>query len=131
MIGKLIYLASPFTHKNKSVMEERFWVVSEVAGRLTKERNVHLYCPIAMGWPIAQKADLPTDWNYWQHNCKVFISRCQELWVVMIDGWKESTGVQAEIEYAKSIGISVKYVYIGGYEPIIYEETECIELCLI
>lgn len=43
-------------------------------------------------------------WNTW------FISRCEELWVLMLDGWKESTGVTAETAIARALGKPTYYV---------------------
>lgn len=41
--------------------------------------------------------------------CKSLISKCDELWVLKIDGWEQSKGVSAEIEYAESLNIPIKY----------------------
>lgn len=121
MNNKLIYLASPFTHEDKDVMIQRFEIVSKVACHLIGNRKFHVFSPIAHSWPIAKQGDLPTDWEYWEENCKLFVSRCQELWIVMIPGWETSTGVLAERDYAREIGLNIKYVEPN--QMIIFDEA--------
>jgi len=113
---KLIYLASPYTYKGngdkitKSVIEEQnFEAVCRVASRLMKE-GTKLFSPIAHCHPIAMAGGLPTDWRFWQDYCRATLGRCDEIWVLMLDGWKESTGVQAEIELAIKLGLPVTYI---------------------
>ena len=38
---------------------------------------------------------------------------CSGMYVLMFDGWKDSVGVTAEIEYAKELGIHVEYLDEG------------------
>lgn len=38
------------------------------------------------------------------------ISKCDEVWVVKMIGWKESVGVTAEIKFARKKGIKVKFI---------------------
>lgn len=38
------------------------------------------------------------------------LKRCNELVVLMLDGWKESRGVQAEIRIALELGKPVRYL---------------------
>jgi len=33
-----------------------------------------------------------------------------ELWVLMLPGWEDSVGLTAEIEFAESAGIPVRYI---------------------
>ena len=109
MENKLIYLASPYTHRDALVKTARAKSVALVACKLMV-KGMHVFSPIAHGVPIANQGDLPILWDYWEENCKVFLSRCQCLIVVMLYGWDESVGVLAEIKYAKSIGIPVMYL---------------------
>ena len=105
----LIYLASPYSHPDESVRLQRFETVCFVADKLMSEGK-HVFSPIAHTHPIAVKGDLPKGWDFWEEFDRKFISACGELWVVMMDGWRESKGVQAEIKIANELGIPVKYV---------------------
>ena len=107
--GGLIYLASPYSHPDPEVRQQRFETVCFVAANLMREGK-HIYSPIAHTHPIALKGDLPKGWDFWEQFDRKMLAACQELWVVMMDGWRESKGVAAEIQIANEMGIPVKYV---------------------
>ena len=49
------------------------------------------------------------------------LSRCDEIWVLCLDGVEESKGVAAEIEFAKKIGLDLWYLipqYDGSYARV-------------
>jgi nucleoside 2-deoxyribosyltransferase len=103
----LIYLASPYTHDSIDVMNERFEKVCRAAADLMQSGEL-VYSPIAHGHAIAVQNELPVQWEYWRDNCIWFIERCSEVVILTLDGWRNSTGVQAEIEIAKSHGKPVR-----------------------
>lgn len=102
----LIYLASPYNSSFPFVRERRFQDVCSVAATLMS-RGVHLFCPIAHTHPIAQKDNLSPGWKYWQEFDRLMLSHCSALWIVMLDGWKESEGIKGEIQIAKEMGIEI------------------------
>lgn len=106
---KLIYLASPYNHVSPCVREERFNLVCHVAAKLMK-KGVHLFCPIAHTHPIAVCGDLPKGWDYWQQYDRLMLSNCSALWIVEMDGWKESQGIKGEIEIARELGLEILLV---------------------
>lgn len=113
---KVVYIASPYSHKSRSVMRERFDKVCIVQGSyLKKYGSTHTFIgPIAMAHPIAQRTiGLPTDWEFWQTHDKAIIKKCDEMWVVAMDGWKESKGVNAEIAFANNNNIPVRIMTEG------------------
>lgn len=117
MEEQLIYLASPFTTKDKILKEDRFIRACDAAAYLMQKGKV-VFSPIVHGYPIARMRDLPTTWEYWQVNCKTFVSRCQSVFVLMLPGWNESTGVQTEIEIAEELNIPILYMDPYTYEII-------------
>lgn len=108
---KVVYIASPFSHSLLKVMKLRRKRIAQVAAKL------HLQFPHAFILPITQSACMK-DWEptlgesfkYWKDRDLKFISRSDEVWVVMMDGWEESVGVQAEIKYATRNNIPVSYI---------------------
>ena len=108
----MIYLASPYSSPDDTIMESRFHEVARCAARLMAV-GVHLFCPITHTHPIACAGELPRGWDYWQQFDYWFISRCDALVVVRMDGWEESKGVEAEIQIAHQCGIPVLYVDSG------------------
>ena len=105
----LIYLASPYSHHDPAVRQQRFETVCFVAANLMREGK-HVYSPIAHTHPIAMKGDLPKGWDFWEQFDRKMISACQEVWVVMMDGWQESKGVAAELAIAGEMGLKVRYI---------------------
>lgn len=106
---RIVYLAIPYSHPDKQVRHRRFEIANEVAADLMSKGEM-VFSPISHSHVIAVKNDLPTSWDYWQEHCKSFVSVSSKLYVITVDGWEESTGVQAEIELAKELNIPIKYI---------------------
>ena len=109
--NELIYMASPYTHEDKKVVEHRFEEVCKVTAQLMKE-GLFIFSPIAHTHPLV-KYDIPGYWEYWADYDRKFLTACDVLCVLMLDGWKESVGVQAEIKIAEELGRHIYY-----WEPI-------------
>ena len=105
---KLVYLASPYTHPDAKVREERFKAAQDAATRLLK-KGVFAFSPIAYNHPMHLDFNLPTDWNFWKPYDIAFLERCSEVLVLQLDGWDQSVGVAAEVEFARETGIPVNY----------------------
>ena len=69
-----------------------------------------VFSPISHTHPIAAAGNLPVGWEFWKQYDLTFIEWCDELYVLMADGWRESTGVTAEIKLAKELGKPVRYL---------------------
>lgn len=108
-VKPLTYLACPYSHDKRSVRVKRFEAVNRVAGRLMREGK-QVFSPISHTHPIAEATELPLGWDFWQEYDRAFIEHSKEVIVLMLPGWKESTGVTAEIEIAKELGISVYFI---------------------
>lgn len=104
----MIYLASPYAHPDPEVMELRFHAVCVyTATRLLLGEVV--YSPIAHNHYLACNFDLPRTWDFWQKLDLPMLERADSLRVLMLEGWKESKGIAAEVDYAKSLGKEVVY----------------------
>ena len=109
----MIYLASPYSHPDHAVMEDRFNAVCRVSAKLML-RGVLLFSPIAHTHPIAVAGELPRGWDFWHAYDRWFVSNCDELWVLRLDGWRESKGVSAEIALAVEYSKAVVYLREDG-----------------
>lgn len=114
--NKLIYLASPYSHAESWVKEMRERLVTAVAARLTHEGHC-VFSPITESHQCAMMHNLPGGWEFWENKDRLIISKCDELWILRLRGWKESVGVQAEIKLAKEIGIHIRYLVPEEYLP--------------
>ncbi len=65
-------------------------------------------CPWAdSGEPGQPMLDVPSRLK--KHQDRALLERCDQLVVLMLDGWRESVGVQAEILIASELGIPTRY----------------------
>jgi hypothetical protein len=72
-------------------------------------RGMHVFSPIAHTHPIAAHG-LPGDWDFWQTYDRLMLSRCDELAVLCLPGWRESVGVRAEIDIATRLGLPARFI---------------------
>jgi len=106
-----IYLASPYSHKDPRVVEDRYGeAILATAALMKRFTSLNVFSPIVHSHPLAKIGGLRGDWEFWKALDEDFIDHCDEVWVLEIPGWRESTGVQAEIKIAEATGKPVKYV---------------------
>ncbi len=99
-MNELYYLGSPYSHEDKWMRELRFKAVARVAGALRVKRGIAIWCPIAHSHPISEElagVD-PTDHDFWLSWDKPFEAACKGLIICALPGWKESRGLQTELE---------------------------------
>lgn len=110
--GKLIYVASPYTHPNRVVEETRNISVAVAMGYIMNNHpELSFFSPICHTHPIATLCKLPGHWEYWKQYDEAMLSRCDEIWVLCLEGVEQSKGVNAEIQLAKELGIPIWYIY--------------------
>jgi len=106
---KIVYLAAPYSHKDPAIKQSRFEQINKVAAKLMSE-GVILFSPISHTHPIALAGSLPGNWEFWATYDRAILENCKKIIVLKLDGWKESTGVSAEIDIAKELNIPVEYM---------------------
>jgi hypothetical protein len=112
----LIYLASPYSHADPAIKQQRVFAIARVAGDLINQGCL-VFSPIAHGETIVlNNPGFGDDWARWQLVSRGMIAKCDEFWVVMIDGWNESNGVRAEIAIAHELGKPVQFLYPKSFE---------------
>lgn len=105
----LIYLASPYTSPNRNVEDRRAKAVTVVAGQLVK-LNYHIFCPIAHCHKMNRYCGLGGKFEYWQEFDEKMISVCGEFWIVTLEGWVQSAGIEAETKMAADRGMILRFV---------------------
>ena len=108
MNSYIYYLASPYSHKDWKIKKQRAEAVTKAAVDLLHQ-GVYCFAPIAYNEPW-EKFDLPGDWQFWEKFDKAFIDKMDGVIVLQLDGWEQSVGVAAEIQYAKSVNKPVYYI---------------------
>ena len=86
---------------------------SAVRRRLPSEGRSHPnrpagFCSRVTGHPLVRYG-LPGEWSFWQPLAREYLRRCDELVVLRIEGWEESEGVRAEIEFVAALGKRASY----------------------
>lgn len=104
----MIHLCTPYTSDDSAVRQNRFQAACRAAAELIRRGHV-VFSPIAHSHAIAQHG-LPLDWDFWERQDRRLLAACDELWVLQLDGWGQSRGVQAEIAIARAAGKPVRFV---------------------
>lgn len=114
---KMIYLASPYSHPLKVVEAMRYDQITRVAAYLIAEHGHAMFLPITQSHNLKDWDErlTGTSFAHWKDIDLCAIDHCDEVWVVKMVGWKESVGVQAEIDHAKLTGKPIKYINAKTY----------------
>jgi len=106
----LTYLASPYTHPDPKVREERYVLACKKAAELMLAGKV-IFCPIAHSHPIAEQMPegKAVDGAFWKHQDEPYMAMCDELIVYMLPGWDKSSGIAHEIALAQDRLIPISY----------------------
>lgn len=112
----MIYLAAPYSTgiAGKSVQEvqaDRSYFIDRATAMLRLLGHM-VYSPITLGKPLEKflSKEVVEDHDFWMQHCYHILARCDEVWVLMLEGWDKSKGVALEITYAHSHNMPVKYV---------------------
>jgi hypothetical protein len=110
MLDCPIYIATPYTSPHPYIMRERFHAALK-ALTACYNAGIAAISPIVQSHPCVEHGYCTgVDWATWADIDKALIRACSEVWVIMLDGWENSVGIDAEIKYARSIGIPVCFV---------------------
>ncbi|MDA7504044.1 DUF1937 family protein [bacterium] len=120
----MIYLASPYSHEDQSVRELRFQAACRATANLIRN-GYAVYSPVVHSHPLT-KHQLPTDWSFWKSIDEEFLRCCDALMVLMLNGWDQSVGVQAEITIATELGQPVWYHNPADWPATLPHVTEVV-----
>lgn len=96
--ASLGYLASPYTTTDVGLQERRYWHAMSATMQLMKA-GIHVLSPLALGWPLETVMG-KTNWEDWKQYDADLISRADYIVVLMLNGWRNSVGVQEEVRIA-------------------------------
>lgn len=107
----LSYLASPYSHPDPAVKEQRFREACRVSGNLMR-RGKSIFAPIPHSHSIEQhfEGGGVEGMDFWLSQDFAVLRHCSELLVLKLEGWERSKGVAAEVELAGKLGIPVFYI---------------------
>jgi hypothetical protein len=103
-----VYLAGPYTAKGEQALTDlrrqltqgaRFNMLTKFAAQIMAAELL-VYSPITHSHPMTLHEALPGTWAYWERMDREMLSICSELWIMKLDGWEDSEGLQHEIAIA-------------------------------
>ena len=103
---KVIYLASPYSHPDEQVRESRYLEAVDACHDIINLGHCP-FSPIVHSHPIALRHGSGLGFDSWMKIDFEMICRCDELWILNIEGYDESEGVAKEKQYALIKGLPV------------------------
>ena len=97
------YLAAPYSlggSDTEYYRMQRYGMVTRAAWELFKN-GINVYSPITHHHTIQKYGRIEMSTSEWMKYDLPYLSVANKLYVLMIDGWDISDGVQQEIDYAK------------------------------
>lgn len=93
-----IYIASPYSHPDPRVRHDRYLQASYYMVQLLSQRHFP-YSPIVANHHLAAEFNLKHTAVDWMAYNFAMLSSAKELHVLALEGWSESLGVVAEINF--------------------------------
>lgn len=122
-----IYLGCPYTSPDTELQQTRVEVASIVAAELAVSNHA-VFSPITHGHSMAQHlpgGTATSTHQFWMGQCLPILAAADELWVLPLDGWEQSRGLEEELVFAQDHGIPIKFImrlrepwnrYLGEFE---------------
>jgi hypothetical protein len=119
----MIFISAPYTSLYKKTIQKRVEMITFYCGYLLNQGIVSI-SPVVVGEQIMKHFNFPSDFGFWDKVCFTYLEKATEVHVLTIQGWKGSTGVTGEIEFAKKHNIPIKYIDVIDHETGIYDFHE-------
>lgn len=104
-----VYIASPYSHPEPLIREERYLRASYYLQQCLTSRK-WAYSPIVHCHELAKIWNLPKDAAFWEDYNFTMLQRAARLEVLRLDGWDQSVGIKAELKKAETFGLPIVYV---------------------
>ena len=112
----LVYLAAPYSDDDSDVKEQRIANFCLVDAKLSLD-GYYTVSPLLKSLLFRYTSKVPSTWDFWQGYGEELLKPCKKMFVIMLDGWEESEGVQAEINLANKYNVDIEYIdpkqYLG------------------
>lgn len=106
----VVYLASPYTHDDVYIREDRFLRSCRACAFAMNVWGVNITSAIVFTHPLVTRYTMPVEWEFWAKYDEVIIDTCEEVWVLCVPGFTHSVGANAEIKLAKEKGKRLRYM---------------------
>ncbi len=103
------YLACPYAHSDRAVMEKRVQAATETAYTFF-QRGISIFSPLTHNSPLVNMG-IGNGWEgKWEGFDLGMLGRAQKLYILTLPGWEDSRGVAEEIAYARKLSIPIEYI---------------------
>jgi len=102
----MIYVASPYSNGDR---QQNFEMVEAYVAEQAK-LGICIYSPIVHFRALAEKYNLPTDFDFWKNHCLNALDACCEMHILMLPGWETSVGIANEILHCRETNKTIKKV---------------------
>lgn len=125
-----IYLASPYSDPDTSLMELRYRSALEYTAKCIA-RGEWVYSPIVHNHAIAlhyEQSNQITDhrtFSFWREYDMTMLAHAAVFRVLMLNRWDSSKGINEEMVRAKSLGLEVQMIQVENdptYSPVIQDQ---------
>jgi len=106
---KIIYVACPYSSFIELIRNERFEAANKHAATLMMQGHV-VFSPISHSHPISKHLGNSNDSDFYVNQDLYWLKFCDEVHVLQLAGWEQSSGIQKELKEARKLGINVKYI---------------------
>ncbi len=122
--SELIYVACAFGQADSGLRKQRIDLVSRFCAEKMRE-GIVVFCPLIHNYHIL-KYGLPIGWAYWEKFNKKLLEKCNRLYVLKLEDWENSVGIQAEVAIARKLNIPIEYheyeLSTGDHSELLEEE---------
>lgn len=116
-MSKIIYLAAPYSHEDPTIRNDRAELASLAAANIMEGFRHAVYSPITHGHRVHEHLRRKGDHAFWMNQCLPILHRCEELWLLPLEGWDKSRGVDEELKFCWFNRIPTKMlVSLPGFE---------------
>lgn len=105
----MIYIASPYSHPNPSVLNLRYKLVFKYT-RLCMAKGEVVFSPIVYGHQFVESNPALVPHYAWQDFNEHMLLCASRLRILKMAGWAESVGVAAERLFAERNNIPIDYI---------------------
>lgn len=118
----MIYIASPYSSQSGTLMQLRFEQVECFTANLLNA-GIFAFSPIVYGHEIAKSYTLPTSAEWWKEFNRHMLLASRGMYILMLDGWRESVGVRMEREWALEAKLPISFYRQDGDQYLCSDEV--------
>jgi len=95
-----IYLAGPYTSPDPTIQDKRFIKLVHVTSKLMM-MGYTVVTPVLSGVPLSLLDKVENSHEFWMQQDLPVLNKANEMLILALPGWQDSTGLCAEMYYAR------------------------------